>query len=204
MRLTFILLLVLGVGCGSPTGGDTAAAPAAVSGELPCLSGVIGANASFDSLVAAYGTENVTNENLEDEGGEYVSTCVFAGGRHLNVRWKDDSMLSGPASVSVAGDMSPWTGPHGLSLGMTLDDLERLNGRPFEILGFGWDYGGQIWNMRGGAINRDVAGGCRLFVFFGTTEEPTGDLIGDRAIMSNNPALRALRPTVRLITYRYP
>ncbi|ANP44493.1 hypothetical protein ATE48_00425 [Candidatus Viadribacter manganicus] len=87
---------------------------------------------------------------------------------------------------------------------MTLEDLERLNGRPFEILGFGWDYGGQIWDMRGGAINRDTAGGCRLFVFFRTAVEHSDPLIGDRAIMSNDPDVRAIRPSVHLITYRYP
>ncbi len=204
MRLTFVLLLGLVVGCASPTAADGATAPGVVVGELLCLSGAFSANASRDSFIAAYGAENVTSESLEDEGGEYVSTTVFGGDRRLNLRWKNDSTLSEPASISVAGDTSAWTGPHGLSLGMTLEDLERLNGGPFEILGFGWDYGGQIWDMRGGEINRDVAGGCRLFVFFGTTEEPTGDLIGDRAIMSSDPALRAMQPTVRLITYRYP
>ncbi|WP_156767533.1 hypothetical protein [Candidatus Viadribacter manganicus] len=106
--------------------------------------------------------------------------------------------------MSVSGASSAWTGPSSLALAMTLEDLERLNGRPFEILGFGWDYGGQIWDMRGGAINRDTAGGCRLFVFFRTAVEHSDPLIGDRAIMSNDPDVRAIRPSVHLITYRYP
>lgn len=202
MRVAFVSLLGLVGACASPASADGPTAPA-VGGELPCLAGAFGANASRDSLVAAYGAANVTSEQLEDEGGEYVSTTVFTGEQRLAVRWNHDGTLSEPDSISISGRASVWTGPHGLSLGMTLEDLERLNGRPFAILGFGWDHGGQIWDMRGGALSRDVSG-CRLFVFFRADEAPTGDLIGDREIMSNDPALRAVRPTVRLITYRYP
>lgn len=205
MRLMFAPLLGLVTACAGPIATNSPAAPAPASRELPCLSGAFGADASRDSLVAAFGAENVSSQLLEDEGGEYIATSVFTGDQQLTVRWKDDAALSQPASISVSGETSAWSGPLGLSLGMSLEDIERLNGRPFEILGFDWDYGGQIWEMRGGAVSRDIAGGYRLFVFFDPGEEQIAEsLSGDHAIQSNDPALRAANPTVRFISYRYP
>ena len=60
-------------------------------------------------------------------------------------------------------------------------------------------------DTRGGALSRDLASGCLLFVFFEPRAEQIAESIsGDRAIMSNDPALRAARPIVRQIIYRYP
>lgn len=203
MRLMFVLLLGLAAACAGPTAAGNQASPE--TRELPCLSGAFDANASEASLVAAYGTANVSSEQFEDDGGPYTGTRVLTGDEEVMVRWKNDAERSQPANISISGHASAWTGPHALSLGMTIEDLERLNGRPFEILGFDWDLGGQLWDTRGGALSRDLASGCLLFVFFEPRAEQIAESIsGDRAIMSNDPALRAARPIVRQIVYRYP
>jgi len=204
MRIALVLIACI-LGDVGPESEPYEADPVFVAGELPCISAPFAADASEGSLMAAFGAPNVVSEILEDEAGEFVSTNLFPADptRRLRVRWNDDASRSRLASVSVYDAGSVWTGPHGLSVGMTIEDAERLNGRPFEILGFGWDYGGQLWDTRGGSINRDIRG-CRLFVFFSTASALTDDLIGDRAIMSNDPALRAVRPVVSSITYRYP
>lgn len=205
MRLAWIGVMAL-AGCLSSTAADDPPASAMVGGELPCRDGAFAPDASHASLAATFGASDVSSETLEDEGGPFILTTIFADDptRRLNVRWNDEATLSSPASVGVSGEHSVWTGPLGLSLGSTVEELERLNGRPFEILGWGWDYGGQLWDTRGGALSRDVRG-CRLFVYFNFSGD--GDLpealIGDRAIMSNDPALRAVHPTVSAITYRY-
>jgi hypothetical protein len=177
-----------------------------LGGELPCGEGAFAFNASHDSLVAAFGEANVTDETVETEGDPVFRTSVFAHDptRAIVVTWKDEAARTMPASVEINAGESLWRGPLGLAVGASVADVERLNGRPFEILGWGWDHGGQLWDTQGGALSRDVRG-CRLFVFFESAIEITDEsLLGDRAVLSNASALRTIEPKVRSIIYRYP
>src|SRR5262249_17585108 len=53
---------------------------------------------------------------------------------------------------AIHGSASDWTAPHGLKLGMALEDVEKANGKPFKLSGFGWDYGGLVVDWNKGAL----------------------------------------------------
>jgi hypothetical protein len=56
-----------------------------------------------------------------------------------------------PTYLIVYGPRSGW-GAHGVRLGMTLPELQALNGGPLAVSGFGWDYGGRVVDWRGGKL----------------------------------------------------
>ncbi len=60
----------------------------------------------------------------------------------LRIVWKNPKERNCPDSVVVYGKDSRWTLPNGVKVGTDLARLEQLNGRPFTITGFDWDYGG--------------------------------------------------------------
>jgi len=49
---------------------------------------------------------------------------------------------------------------------VTLAEMERINGRPFGLAGFAWDYGGRVTAWRGGALSRPLPGSCRIGIDF--------------------------------------
>ena len=77
----------------------------------------------------------------------------------------------------------------GLSTGSTLADATAANGRPFELFGFEWDYGGIVTDLKDGALY-DIDG-CRVMMSFGPGADTTlpGELLGDVELMSDDPRL---------------
>jgi hypothetical protein len=93
-----------------------------------------------------------------------------------------------------------------------LVDLERLNGRPFKLNYFEGDYGGDIFDWRGGRFDAALPGGCRLGASVGIAEklpETVGEamnseIIENGALLSSGPGLRAAKPEVSQMFISYP
>lgn len=92
-----------------------------------------------------------------------------------------------------------WKFENGLKLGMSLEAVEKINGGPFIILGFGWDYGG-FANLEGGKLAGKVS------LRFEPGENTDESLSGDQEIPTTNAKLRASKPKVESITvvFRQP
>ncbi|TDU73056.1 hypothetical protein EI77_01523 [Prosthecobacter fusiformis] len=87
-----------------------------------------------------------------------------------------------------------WKFENGLKLGQTLEEVEAINGAPFIVLGFGWDYGG-FANFKDGKLDSKVG------IRFGTGDAELDDsLVGDREILSTDKKLRAAKPKVETIS----
>lgn len=84
-----------------------------------------------------------------------------------------------------------WTSAeHGIRVGTSLAQLNRLNGRPFEFYGFDWDYGGLVSDWKGGTLEgyRLQLGYDRDFVDYeGSFLEKA---IGDQPVSSDLPDLQ--------------
>jgi hypothetical protein len=106
-----------------------------------------------------------------------------------------------PASLTVTGAHSVWTGPNGLSLGDELAHVEQLNGGPFKLWGFGWDYGGWVSDWNGGAFQ--PAEGCMTRVQFDATAE-SNNAQGDGEFQSDSEAMRAAAPKVVTFALVFP
>ena len=64
-----------------------------------------------------------------------------------------------PASLRINAENSPWRRADGVRIGLTSAELQAMNGKPFEFLGFDWDYGGAITDWHEGKLAAANGGG---------------------------------------------
>jgi hypothetical protein len=154
-------------------------------------------------LERLFGAKNVRRSLVYVGEGETVSgSTVFESDSvySLEIAWRDGSRGCHPSEILVRG--SGWQTTEGLHAGLRLIEVERLNGKPFSISGFGWDYGGGIWSWNGGRLG--AYSPRNIHPFFedpdASNEKPAYPaLIGDREIATTDPALRSANPTLSLI-----
>jgi hypothetical protein len=118
--------------------------------------------------------------------------------RRLEIIWRDTLSRRQPTRVILRGARSRWQVGPGISLGTSLSDLERLNGRPFTLAGFGWDYAGVIIDWKGGVLDSALAG-IKLYLDPGPGQGESAaysQVLGDRDYSSSLPAMQQLKPTV--------
>lgn len=182
-----------------------ATAPA-IGAEIAC-DGSFAPDSSEAALIAAYGKANVVTGMVDGpEGSQVLATTVFPDDpqQRFEVGWWDEEARAGLAYATIpAAD----TAPGGVKLGMSLSDVEALNGEPFQLQGFGWDYGGSAWFETGnlGAIE----GGCHLNLTFSETRQLPADvdpspITGEQVISSDEPLLEQVAPTVTGMSIGYP
>ena len=182
-------------------------APAEEPLHLECA-GPFGREATIASLSGVFGSGNVVKQLINGpEASTLEVTLVFPNNpdRRLVVLWNDDAARARPSAVIIE-DGSAWIGPGGIRLGSTLAEVEAINGAPFTILGFGWDYGGSA-GFQKGALS-EVPGGCTLSLTFQIGEGAVGAefdaIMGDTEFRSDNPLMQKAEPVVTQITIGYP
>lgn len=167
--------------------------------------GALGVDGSEADLIAAYGAAAVRRTEIDlGEGERAVVTLLFPDDerRRVEIVWLDAAGRRRPARATLRGSATAWRLPGEVTLGLSLEEVERLNGARFEVAGFAWDGGGVVLSWRGGRLAGTLGDAVR--VFFATDEAAQQrpeflEVQGDRPFASDLPALRALRPTVRRI-----
>jgi hypothetical protein len=106
----------------------------------------------------------------------------------------------------VINGQSGWTAPGGLRLGLTLTELEGLNGKPFKLLGFNKDNVSALTDWNGGAVAA-LPGGCKLGISLradpNSAKAALGAFSADSEYTSADRALRAINPKVSEILVAY-
>lgn len=118
-------------------------------------------------LARIFGARNVQREMMDELGGGelHPGAQVYRGTPNaLEVHFTQDGKAI--AYVIVGG--TNWRTKEGLRVGMTVAELERLNNGPFKFYGFGFDYGGQVFQ------SAPALAGYTIYI------QPTGD---DKAAM---------------------
>lgn len=173
-------------------------APAAPS--LAC-DGPFAKDTTHDKLVAAFGAKNVAFKDVDVTSNVLTKATVLFDAdptRRLVVFWKDEKSRTKPLAVTIDAP-STWTGPGGMRNGLTLRELEKLNGGNFSVTGFGGIGGGEASKLGGPFVN--LPGDCTLRIRF----EPGiasplpprfAAVTGDVLIASTNLILRRVRPQV--------
>ena len=169
--------------------------------------GPLDATASESDLVAAYGAAAVRAAEVPlGEGETAPGTEVFGTDSLLRflVTWLDTLERRGPDRVELTGDSTLWRSGAGVTLGLPLARLEAINGGPFTLLGFGWDYGGTVSSWDGGKL---APWEGQAFVSLAAPPAAYADstylsVLGDRPFPSSTPAMQALAPRVRRIVVR--
>ncbi|HEX5438256.1 MAG TPA: hypothetical protein VFW98_13965 [Gemmatimonadaceae bacterium] len=169
-----------------------------------CRVGPITTNSSEAELRTRFGPANVQPTTIYlDEGEQRPGTVVFPGdsANRLEILWRDTLARKDPAEVRLSGLRSHWRFKDGLTLGSSLRDLERVNGKAFRFNGWGSDAGGIIWGWDGGVLKSQLPlDAVRLYL-----AEPRWDLLNHheqaeldeaREDTSSMPALQLTNPRV--------
>lgn len=159
------------------------------------------ATSSEQDLVSAFGAEAVEPTQVHlGEGSFAPGTLVLRNDplQTFSVTWRDTIARRTPESVRLTGDTSRWTTTTGIGLGTPLGELERLNGGPVGITGFGWDYGGTITDWRGGSL-APLTGRMIVSVSPADTAADVSSVQGDSVFSSSDTAFTRLQPHVTRI-----
>lgn len=182
------------------------AAPAVAADKLAC-DPAITAKTTLAELEKAYGKANVvTGETDGPEGTTIIATTIFPKdeAKKFEVYWWDEEKRERLAGYTVANDSQ---GPGGLKVGMGIAAVEKINGRPFTLSGFYWDYGG-FANFQDGKLG-DLQDGCYVGVAFTPSIDPPNDKIstaisGEQQLNSNMKEFEVIKPVVQSINVGFP
>ena len=168
---------------------------------------VLAPEASAASLSQYFGVANVQSGPISVGEGEYErGTVLFAGSPQdrVEVLWKDREAQRAPRRVRIFGATSRWRTPLGVTLGVDLRTLERINRRPFRLAGFAWDFGGTETSWEGGLLESSTSAPCVVGVRLapalpldeGEQQRWYRQVLGDRDFSSGHPAMQALQPQI--------
>jgi hypothetical protein len=169
--------------------------------------GAMSATTTTQDLIRIYGKENVVETSIQNANGEDESvTELFRSDplRSAVLEWKDPYNRRTLMNIEISGAKSLWRTTHGITLGTTLKELERLNGKPFLLSGFAWDYSGTVMSWHGGMLAQELKEVdhpgrvlLRLDCAASAYQQPTYlSVTGERTFSSMNPAMQELNPTI--------
>ena len=177
----------------------------ALAQEVAC-DGAFAIDSSEARLIEIYGEDNVwTGIVPGPEGTEMLATEVFRDSpkRRIQVVWWDEDKRKDPSYIELSPKM---TAPGGVRAGMSVAEVEALNGEPFTLSGFGWDYGGAAGFQSGNLA--DLPGGCQLSLSFSPASYPGGidtdSITGDIEVVSSNPLLEKVGARLEWVAIGYP
>jgi hypothetical protein len=157
---------------------------------------IVGGKTKPADLAAIYGEGNVKKVQIHAPGGGEESPGALIHPDTpdaLEVTFSDD----GARILSVSINGKNWVSKAGLRKGTSLAELERINGGPVELAGFGWDYGGQVFASGAALKGMDI--------FVSPTRGSAQELdaaTGDRKFSSRDAVIARLAPEVVVIEVR--
>jgi hypothetical protein len=175
--------------------------------ETPRILGCTGPfthQATHASLVKAFGAPNVVVAKVGIGEGETVTASVIFPrdkARRVEVLWIDEKRRRKPSEIRVITG-SRWQTAQGVAVGASLAEVETINGKPFRLYGFGWDYGGTSLNWQDGLLATQP-GGCLLQLRFDQTAATDADIVGERGFSSDDQGMRSAQPRVWEIALRF-
>ncbi len=174
-------------------GGDFVLVPGKRIGPL------YAAHSLENDLVQTFGPQNVKRQDIYlGEGALAPGFVIFGDTRNEVEVYYDSSLVKDrPAFLRISQEGTDWKTAEGISIGTSLAELEKINGKPITFLGFGWDYGGAVSSWNGGKMNPDL-----MIVLTDTRNTTPESLLGDREISSTNPEVDAKRIKVSIINLR--
>ncbi|MFE4106999.1 hypothetical protein [Almyronema epifaneia] len=158
--------------------------------------GPITRETTADDLVDLFGEAALTNTIWPGPEGAFnlPATEVNLGAdQSFLVVWLDEARTE---LFSVTDFGSDWKTPEGLSVGMPLSELEAILG-PFQLSGFGWDYGGYAF-LEGTRL-AEYQGKLYVRLSPSAAEAAEEDMLavsGEGVFSSDNPSVQAIAPTV--------
>jgi hypothetical protein len=165
--------------------------------------GPITPKSSEADLIKIYGKQNVVDESLclDVECSESeIGTVVYPKDplKIIKIHWKDVAAKKYPKSAHLSGSKSNWKLADGISLGTSLKELVKINGKAFTFYGFGWDLNGCIKSWEKGNIESkysDLIGIC-LSEGRSLSAEEQKEVIGNRVLNSSSETVGLVKSFV--------
>jgi len=169
---------------------------------------VFAKNSSHLKLAIKYDSGNLVYDDVVGQGGVKLKASILYPKdprRRLEVLWNNEQARTDLAVVAING-RSQWSAPGGLKLGLTIAAIEKANGGPFKLSGFGSDGTASITSWEGGSLGK-LAGGCKAGVTLSldrrSPEGARGNVSSANELMSNDNNLKAVKPTISEILIGY-
>ena len=164
--------------------------------------GHIIATSTEADIKALYGEEQVEYRSVYiGEGESQPGIAVFPNSpNELEIVWDIAGATGNPEFIRISQDSADWHTVQGVAVGTSLEELQQINGRPFQLYGFGWDYGGLVNDWKGGKLNSHL-----IIALQPEDWEQVGTKVsGDRTFYSDDPQILALRARVAsiVVTFR--
>jgi len=166
-------------------------------------SGPFAKDSGMLALAMAYDSRNMIFTHQTVQGTEVGITVLFPKDpkKRLEVWWSNPNR-TGTYLIDIGGK-STWTGPGGLRLGLTLEQIEKLNKKPFKLKGFDKDGIASVSSWDDGALAK-LPGDCKAGVNLRAAAKTAGTELPEKdEYVSDEPELRALKPTVAEILIGY-
>jgi hypothetical protein len=163
--------------------------------------GKITPGCSETDLIAFYGAKNIQHAFIEIGEGETVQGSVLFSGTPdaVKIEWKEEYKF--PWRITISSKGTHWHTKEGIAVGISLEALEKINGGPFKLTGFGWDYGGRTISWENGNLPRQLQ--IDLTPTKKVSESEYQSVSGDRDFISSNPVMKKLGLTVENIFIRW-
>lgn len=170
--------------------------------------GPVTKTSTYADIAAIVGTAYIEEgEVYLGEGQTSPATVVYPGhpNRRIKVIWKKGPRATAtPESAWLVGDESEWRTPNGITLGTPLSKLQKLNGKPFKLLGFEWDYSGAVTDFMDGLLAKQFS---NISLRLRLPENQGGDellpVLGDQELRSDHKVLQKFEPVVDRIIVRF-
>lgn len=121
-------------------------------------------------LIERFGRQNVIDEPVfAFDDGPSPGTVVFGDNpnRRVEIAWRDADAKAGPIWVRLREEATEWQTLDGISVGMTLKEVEALNGWPFRLGGFMVEQGqGRVRTWGSGRLAESSEADCPVTVQF--------------------------------------
>jgi hypothetical protein len=176
--------------------------------HVVACSGIFAKDSDHLKLTAAFDSKNITFTDVEASDGTKIPASVLFPNdpkRRLEVWWSNRTARS-DIRLIIIGGQSTWTAPGGMRIGQSLDQVEKLNHKPFKLKGFDKDRIATVSDWDGGALAAlvgDCKAGLSLRAGPKTSADATSALAADKEYSSADPAIRAAKPTVSEILIGY-
>ena len=174
-----VALLVVYVGTASAQKNDWLIVPGQRVGPITGAT----TRADLDTL---FGKDNVQERNLDISEGPEVATVVFGDDTSaaLAITWDREHVSTVHICYGTKTGPCKWRTASGIRIGLPSRELEKINGKSFQMAGYGFDGQGSVTSWRNGTLEEDPSKCGHL----GVRLTPAAEL-GDRPLSKQEASL---------------